>query len=176
MLPLSRSLRRRVVVAIAVAAAAIAIFRMRVEHVELAECRQMTMMTDLDEFALALPHTTKELSADGRPAYLVHGKLFCCHRKRRRDAIDASTGEPLDDVLMFRVADLGVKELLVSDARGVFFTTPHFDGYAAVLVRIPDLARIDRDELRDLVVEAWLTKAQKRVANAWLAEHGAPGG
>jgi hypothetical protein len=132
----------------------------------------MTTMADLDELALALPHTTKELSADGRPAYLVHGKLFCCHRNRRRDASDARTGEPLDDVLMFRVADLGVKELLLSDARGVFFTTPHFDGYPAVLVRIPDLARIDRDELRDLVVEAWLTRAQKRVTNAWLAEHG----
>jgi hypothetical protein len=63
-----------------------------------------------------------------------------------------------------------VKELLLSDARGVYFTTPHFDGYAAVLVRIPNLERLDRDELRDLVEEAWLTRAQKRVAKAWLAE------
>src|SRR5438270_13680520 len=55
---------------------------------------------------------------------------------------------------MFRVADLGVKELLLADERGVYFTTPHFDGYPAVLMRIPDLARIDRDELRDMVVEA----------------------
>ncbi len=75
---------------------------------------------------------------------------------------------------MFRVADLGVKELLLADDRGVFFTTAHFDGYPAVLLRIPDLARLDRDELHDLVVEAWLTKAQKRVANAWLEEHGVP--
>jgi len=81
------------------------------------------------------------------------------------------TGERLDDVLMFRVADLGEKELLLSDTRGVFFTTPHFDGYPAVLVRIPDLARLDRDALRELIVEAWLTRAQKRVATAWLAEH-----
>jgi hypothetical protein len=71
---------------------------------------------------------------------------------------------------MFRVADLDVKELLLSDGRGIFFTTPHFDGYAAVLVRIPDLARLDREELRDLVEEAWLTRAQKRVAKAWLDE------
>jgi hypothetical protein len=74
---------------------------------------------------------------------------------------------------MFRVADLSVKELLLSDARDVYFTTPHFNGYAAVLVRIPDLERIDRDELEELVVEAWLTRAQKRVAKAWLAEHAA---
>jgi hypothetical protein len=128
-------------------------------------------MADLDELALAMPQATKELSNDGRPEYLVHGKLFCCHRGRRRDAIDAKTGERLDDVLMFRVPDLGVKELMLADDRGIFFTTPHFDGYSAVLLRIPDLARLDRDELEDAVVEAWLTRAQKRIAKAWLDEH-----
>jgi hypothetical protein len=129
-------------------------------------------MADLDELALSLPQVTKEVSEDGRPSYQVHGKLFCFHRGRRPDALDEN-GERLDDVLMFRVADLDVKELLLSDARGVYFTTPHFNGYAAVLVRIPDLARIDRDELEELVVDAWLTRAQKRVAKAWLAEHAA---
>jgi hypothetical protein len=111
-------------------------------------------MTDLDQLALALPETTKEVSDAGR-----------------RDAVDARTGERLDDVLMFRVADVDVKELMVADDRGVFFTTPHFDGYPAVLLRIGDLHRLDRDELHDLVIEAWLTRAQKRLAKAWLAEH-----
>jgi hypothetical protein len=129
-------------------------------------------MADLDALALSLPETTKETSADGRPAYRVHDKLFLCQRGRRADAVDAATGERLDDVLMFRVADLDVKELLLSDGRSVFFTTPHFDGYAAVLVRIPDLGRLERDELRDLVEEAWLTRAQKRVAEAWLEAQG----
>src|SRR5437764_10199414 len=133
----------------------------------------MTTMADLDELALALPQTTKELSGDGRPLYRAHGKLFCCQRGRRPDAVDPQTGERLDDVLMFRVADLGVKELMLADDRGVFFTTSHFDGYPAVLMSIADLARLERDELRDLVAEAWLTRAQKRVAKAWLAEHGA---
>jgi hypothetical protein len=132
----------------------------------------MTTMADLDELALSLPQVTKTVSDDGRPFYSVNGKLFCLHRSLRPDAVDPETGERLDDVLMFRVEDLGVKELMLADDRGVFFTTPHFDGYPAVLVRIPDLAGIDRDELRDLVVEAWLTRAPKRVANAWLAEHG----
>ena len=131
----------------------------------------MSTMADLDELALALPHVTKEVSDDGRPAYLVHGKRFCLLRSRRPDAVDPETGERLDDVLMFRVADLDVKELILADDRGVFFTTPHFDGYPAVLVRTPDLARLDRDELRETIVEAWLTRAQKRVAKAWLAEH-----
>ena len=130
-------------------------------------------MADLDEQALALPQTTKEVSDDGRPSYRVHDKLFCCQRGRRADALDPETGERLDDVLMFRVADLDVKDLLLGDDRGIYFTTPHFDGYPAVLVRIPQLARLDRDELGDLVAEAWLTRAQKRVAKAWLAEHSA---
>ena len=126
-------------------------------------------MADLDELALALPQATKEISDDGRPTYLVHGKMFCFHRGRRPDAVDEK-GERLDDVLVFRVPDLDVKELLLSDGRDVFFTTPHWKGYAAVLMRIPDLARIDRDELKDLVQEAWLTRAQKRVAKTWLAD------
>jgi len=95
--------------------------------------------------------------------------MFCFHRSRRPDAVDPDTGERLDDVLVFRVADLGVKELLLSDARGIYFTTPHWDGYSAVLMRIPDLDRLEPEELRDLVEEAWLTRAQKRLAKAWLA-------
>jgi hypothetical protein len=136
----------------------------------------MATMRDLDEIALSLPQTTKEVSDEGRPAYLVHGKLYCFHRGPRRDAVDPETGERLEDVLMFRVADLDVKELMLADERGVYFTTPHFDGYPAVLMRIPQLAAIDREELFDLVVEAWLTRAQKRVVKAWLAEHGTADG
>src|SRR5262245_10767215 len=100
-------------------------------------------MRDLDAYALSLPQTSKDVSDDGRPAYRAHGKLFCCQRGRRPDAIDPVTGERMDDVLMFRVGDLDVKDLLLADDRGVYFTTPHFDGYPAVLMRIPDLARID---------------------------------
>lgn len=128
-------------------------------------------MDDLDELALALPGTTKHVHEDGRPAYLVRDKLYCVHRSRRPDAVDPQTGERMDDVLMLRVADLDVKELLLADDRGLFFTTPHFRGYPAVLLRIPTLARIDREELQELLVEAWLTRAPKRVARAWLAEH-----
>jgi hypothetical protein len=116
-----------------------------------------------------MPETTKEVSDDGRPSYLVHGKAFCLQRGRRPDAVDPTTGERLDDVLMFRVDGADAKELVLADPRGIFFTTPHFNGYPAVLIRIPELARLDRDELREAVVEAWLTRAQKRVAKVWLA-------
>ena len=126
-------------------------------------------MRDLDRLALAMPEATKEVSDDGRPAYLVHGKMFCFHRSRRPDALDPATGERLDDVLMFRVDGAEAKELVLADPRKLFFTTPHFNGYPAVLIRIPSLAELEVAELRDTVVEAWLTRAQKRVAKAWLA-------
>ena len=119
---------------------------------------------------LAMPGATEE-SDGGRPDYKVDGKTFCFHRGERKDAIDAATGARLADVLMFRVPDLDEKALLLADDRGIYFTTPHFDGYAAVLVRFPDLARIDEAELRDLVIDAWLSRAKKRVAKAWLAEN-----
>jgi hypothetical protein len=131
----------------------------------------MATMADLEELALAMPQATKETSDDGRPTYLVHGKMFCFHRSPRPDAVDIETGERLDDVVVFRVEDLDVKELLLADARHLFFTTPHWNGYAAVLIRIPDLTRLDRAELREVVIDAWLTRAQKRVAKAWLAEN-----
>ena len=133
-------------------------------------------MADLDKLALAMPQTTKEVSEDGRPSYLVHGKMYCFHRSRRPDAIDPETGERMDDVLMFRVADQDVKDLFLADERGLFFTTPHFNGYPALLMHIPQLKNMGRAELRDLVAEAWLTRAQKRLAKAWLAEHGVQDG
>jgi hypothetical protein len=97
--------------------------------------------------------------------------MFCFHRSRRRDAIDPKTGERMADVLMFRVDGADEKELVLADPRGIFFTTPHFNGYPAVLIPIPDLKQLDRSELRDFVVDAWLTRVQKRVAKAWLAEN-----
>ena len=128
-------------------------------------------MKDLDELALAMPQATKEVSDDGRPTYAVHGKYFCFHRRPRPDAVDEKTGERLDDVLVFRVDGQDVKDLILGDARGIFFTTPHWNGYPAVLLRMRDLRRLRKAELRDLIVDAWLTRAQKRVAKAWLAEN-----
>jgi len=129
----------------------------------------MATMDDLDRLALELPETTKAVE-DGRPSYLVHGKWFCFHRKPRKDAVDPETGERLEDVLVFRVEDAGAKELQLRDARGLFFTTPHWNGFPAVLMRIRELEQLDVEQLREVVEDAWLTKAQKRVAKKWLAE------
>jgi hypothetical protein len=129
-------------------------------------------LRDVEKLALALPGVEKT-EDDGRPGYSVDGKRFCWHRSPRPDALDPETGERLTDVFVFRTTDLDVKEMTVQDDRGVFFTTPHWNGYPAVLIRIPDLKQLSRADLRDLVEEAWLSRAPKRVAKAWLAEQGA---
>jgi hypothetical protein len=89
-------------------------------------------------------------------------------RKSDREALAALAIEPpAGDILGVRVADEGVKFALIADEPGVYFTTPHFDGYPAVLV---NLAEIDELGLRELIVEAWLTQAPKRLVQEFLGE------
>ncbi len=89
-------------------------------------------------------------------------------RKSDREELAALGTEPPEgDILGVRVADEGVKFALIADEPGVYFTTPHFDGYPAVLVK---LAEIDELGLRELIVEAWLTQAPKRLVQEFLGE------
>ncbi len=78
---------------------------------------------------------------------------------------------PEGPILGVRVEHLGAKEALLADEPDVFFTTPHFDGYPAVLVR---LERVALDELNELVVEAWLSRAPKRLARDYIDTQLAP--
>jgi len=121
----------------------------------------MATLKDVDAIALSLPQVTKEVDADGRPTYSVDGKTFCFHRTPRKDA-------PFDDVFVFRTGDLESKELLLADPRGIFFTTPHWQGHPAVLIHLPDLKRLQKAEVRDAVIDAWLSRAPKKLARAWL--------
>ena len=89
-------------------------------------------------------------------------------RKSDREALVARGIEPPEgDILGVRVSDEGVKFALIADEPDVYFTTPHFDGYPAVLVK---LAEIDELGLRELIVEAWLTQAPKRLVQEFLGE------
>ena len=124
-------------------------------------------MADLDKLALALPEVTKELD-DGRPAYKVAGKTFCFHRSPRPDALDPETGERLDDVLVFWVEDLEIKDILVESAastsrrRTGTATRPCSSGS-------PTSKKLRKAELRDRVEEAWLKRAPKKLAKEWLS-------
>jgi hypothetical protein len=89
-------------------------------------------------------------------------------RRSDREALAALGIEPPEgDILGVRVADEGVKFALIADEPDVYFTTSHFDGYPAVLVK---LAAIDGLGLRELIVEAWLTQAPKRLVQEFLGE------
>jgi hypothetical protein len=121
---------------------------------------------DVRRIALALPETDERLS-HGTPAWRVREKGFVWERPLRRPDIEALGADAPDGpVLGVRLADVGIKEALIADDPAVYFTTPHFDGYPAVLVR---LDRIEIAELTELVVDAWLTRAPKRVAALYRA-------
>jgi len=120
---------------------------------------------DVRRIALALPETAERMSRDLRQ-WVVKDKLFVWERPlRRADLAALGDAAPDGPILGARVEHLGAKEALLADDPGVFFTTPHFDGYPAILAR---LDRITPDDLEELVVEAWLDRAPKRLVAAYL--------
>lgn len=124
----------------------------------------MATWEDVRRIALALPETSEQ-SSWGSPHWRVKDKGFVWERPLRRADLDALGDDAPDGpILGIRVADVGVKEALVADDPAVFFTTPHFDGYPAVLVR---LERIAVDELDELIADAWLLRAPKRLAKEY---------
>jgi hypothetical protein len=129
----------------------------------------MATWDDVRRLAMALPETAEGTSRDGLPGWSVKGKSFAWERPLRRGDLQAlGNAAPEGPVLAARVPDVGAKEALLADGGEVYFTTPHFDGYPAVLVR---LDAIDPALLREVVTDAWLLKVPKRVANGWLAAH-----
>lgn len=123
---------------------------------------------DIGELALALPEVEAGTSWGDRPSYKVGGKPFVIHRQPRPDAVDPDTGERMEDVVVFTVPDESAKLALVQ-SEGPWFTTPHFNGYPAVLLRLRDVGLLTRDELAEVVTDAWLAKAPKRLAKEFLA-------
>jgi hypothetical protein len=126
----------------------------------------MATWGDVRDIALALPETAEPAPNDGMLAWRVKDKLFAWERPLRRSDL-AALGDAAPDgpILAARVPDLGAKEALLADAPEIYFTTPHFNGYPAILVR---LDRISRTELQELLVEAWLARAPKRLAASYL--------
>lgn len=125
----------------------------------------MATWDDVRRIALRLPET-EEAESRGLAQWKVRGKGFVWERPLRTadyQALGADAPEGL--ILGVRTPDVMVKEALVSDDPAVYFTTPHFEGWPAVLVR---LEKIPVDELEELIIEAWITQAPKRLAK----EHG----
>jgi hypothetical protein len=118
---------------------------------------------DVARIVAGLPETTEATPRNWR----VRKKLIAWERPLRKADYEALGADAPDgDILGARVSDEGVKFALIADAPGVYFTTPHFDGYPAVLVR---LAEISVPELTELITDAWLAQAPKTLAKAFLA-------
>jgi hypothetical protein len=123
---------------------------------------------DVRRIALALPETSEAISRD-LATWRVRDKGFVWERPLRPADLRAiGEAAPRGPILGARVEHLGAKEALLADDPDVFFTTPHFDGYPAVLVR---LEKISIDDLGELIVEAWLARAPKRLAREYIDTH-----
>ena len=125
----------------------------------------MATWDDVQQIALSLPETD-EGESRGSPMWRVKGKGFVWERPLREPDLKALGDDaPAGPILGAWVPDEGVKHGLIAADPGVFFTTPHFDGYAAVLVSLEAIAV---DELEELIVESWLLKAPKRLARSYI--------
>ncbi len=123
---------------------------------------------DVRRIALGLPDTSERKSRE-HASWRVRDKGFVWERPLRAADIRALGDQAPDGpILGARVEHLVAKEALLADDPEVFFTTPHFDGYPAVLVR---LDKIDAEALEEVIVEAWLSRAPKRLAQEYVDEH-----
>jgi hypothetical protein len=127
---------------------------------------------DVHDLAMGMPHVSVSYGPNGNPVYQVGGKSFVYFRTPRADAVDPTTRERYSDVIIFWVESEAEKQALVGDSTKPFFTTPHFDGHLSVLVRASRIGELSRDELAELVQDAWLARASARRASDWLREHG----
>jgi len=126
----------------------------------------MATWRDVRRFALALPGVSEGTTFGGNRAWTVNKKLVVWERPLRSSDLRALGDDaPEGPILGARTADLEMKDVLLQADPDVFFTTPHFDGYPAVLIR---LGAITPNDLKDVIVEAWLGRAQKRAVAAFL--------
>lgn len=127
----------------------------------------MATWDDVSRLALELPQAEEEVKRDLR-RWTIKGKLFVWERPLRRSDLEALGADAPDGpILGARVEHELAKEALIADDPSVFFTTPHFDGYAAILVQ---LDKIGVDDLREVIVEAWLVRAPTRLAQSYADE------
>jgi hypothetical protein len=120
---------------------------------------------DVRRIALDLPETSEGTSW-GNLAWKVKDKTFAWERPLRRSDLEAlGDAAPDGAILGVRVEHEVAKQAVLADESGVFFTTPHFDGYPAVLVKLDEIAV---PELEEVVTEAWLCRAPPKLAKSYL--------
>jgi hypothetical protein len=127
---------------------------------------------DVDAICAELPETELGISWGDRPTWKVprgpKGKGFLLYRAPGPTAVDPATGEQYDDLLVITTPTAVEKNALVEDESTPFFTIPHFNGYDAVLVQQSRLGEITRQELEEVITDAWAAKAPKKLVNEHL--------
>src|SRR3954447_26600947 len=129
-------------------------------------------VADLHALAGSMPGVAVEQGPKENDVYQVSRRSFVFFRTPRPDAVDPDTGQRYDDVVVLWVESEIEKEALVADESTPFFTTPHFDGHPSVLLRTSRIGELSRDELAEVVYDAWLARASRTAARRWLEEHG----
>jgi hypothetical protein len=130
----------------------------------------MATWEDVSRLVLALPETIEREGRDGVLDWRVRDKPLVWERPLRpKDREALGDNAPDGPILAARTPGLAAKEALLADDPATYFTTPHFNGYPAVLVR---LDVIEPDELAELITEAWLAQVPKRMAARYLADGG----
>lgn len=133
----------------------------------------MATWDDVRRLALALPEVTEGTRWGNATWFVGAKKGFAWERPLSKTDV-RQLGElgqevPDGELLALRIESVGVREAIIADDPGLFFTVPHFANYAAVLLRLDEA---EPDELAELLEEAWLVVAPKRLAAAHLAERG----
>lgn len=129
---------------------------------------------DVDEICGSLPETELGTSWGDLPTWKVprgdKGKGFVLYRPPGKTAIDPETGEMYDDLVVIVTPTEVEKHALVADESTPFFTIDHFKGFSAVLVQQSRLGEISRDELAEVITDAWATKAPKKLVRELFGE------
>jgi hypothetical protein len=127
---------------------------------------------NVSRLALALPEAEEGSTYGGNRAWTVKKKMFVWERPLRKSDFKAlGDAAPDGPILGAKVEHEIAKEALLADDPDVFFTIPHFDGYPAILIRLPE---IDTEILGEVIAEAWLTQAPKRLGREYLDGLSAP--
>ena len=129
---------------------------------------------DIDEICGSLPETELGTSWGDRPTWKVprgdKGKGFVLYRAPGKNAIDPESGEMYDDLVVITTATEVEKNALVADESTPFFTIDHFRNTSAVLVQQSRLGELTLDELTEVIHEAWLAVAPRRLVKEFLAD------
>ena len=126
----------------------------------------MASFDDVAALALALPEAT-EAQRRGQRTWSVGGKGFAWERPFSKADLRRFGDEipPDGPILAVRVEDLGEKEAVLGAQHPGFFTIPHFDGYAAVLI---ELDRVAAPALAEAITDGWLACAPRKLADQYL--------